>query len=88
MITAFGLWMNLSKKNMQVIFTVALYLLSPSVNDLIKIQYLLQGTDHMARSAFPCMTACCQKKKENLQSFLVPFCKDDDSNRHCYLFAV
>lgn len=66
MITAFGLWMNLLKKNMQVIFTVALCLLSPSANDLIKIQCLLQSTDHMAQSAFPYMTTCCQKKKENL----------------------
>lgn len=84
MITAFGLWMNLSKINMQVIiFTVAC--LSPSGNDLIKIQSLLQGTGQMAQSAVPSMTGCCQKR-ENLQSFQFLFSKED--NGHCHPFAV
>lgn len=82
MITAFGLWMNLSKKNMQVIiFTVAW--LSPSGNDLIKIQSLLQDTSHMAQSVVPSMTGCCQKEKGNLQPF-----QFDNSNGHCHPFAV
>lgn len=87
MITAFGLWMNLSKKNLQVItFTVAW--LSPSGSDLIKTQSLLQGTGHMAQSAVPSMTGCCQQEKGNLQSFQFLFSTDDNSNGHCHPFAV
>jgi len=69
-ITAFGPWMNLSKTNTQVIFTVAACSLSPSVSDLIKIQCLLQGTDHMAQKCLRLYG--CLLPEEKVTSSVVP----------------
>lgn len=56
--------------------------------DLTQMQPLLQGSGHMAQSAVPSVTGCCQKEKGTLQSFQFLFSKDDSSSGHCHPFAV